>query len=70
MDWQEAAVAAIVGTAVVSLYRHLRGIFASPKRGGGASSCHGCGDECASEESGRPDAPPRSVSAGPTGTIH
>ena len=70
MDWQEAAVAAIVGTAVVSLYRHLRGIFASPKRGGGASSCHGCGDECASEESGRPAAPPRSVSAGPTGTIH
>ena len=31
MDWQEAAVAAIVGTAVVSLYRHLRGIFAAPR---------------------------------------
>ncbi len=53
MEWQEAAVAVIVGTAVVSLYRHLRGIFASPKSGGGASSCHGC-DDCASEEQGQP----------------
>ena len=70
MDWQEAAVAAIVGTAVVSLYRHLRGIFASPKRGGGASSCHGCGDECASEESGRPAAPARNTAPDLTGTIH
>lgn len=70
MGWQEAAVAAIVGTAVVSLYRHLRGIFATPKRGGGTSSCHGCGDECASEESGRPTAATRAVSADPTGAIH
>ena len=43
MDWQEAAVAVVVGSAVAALYRHLRGIFAAPKRGGGAS-CHGCGD--------------------------
>ena len=69
MNWQEVAVAAIVGTAVVSLYRHLHGIFATPKRGGG-TSCHGCGDECASEERGRPAAPARAVSADPTGTIH
>ena len=69
MDWQEAAVAVIVGTAVVSLYRHLRSIFAAPKRGGGAS-CHGCGDECASEESGRAAAPGRTASPGPAGTIH
>lgn len=69
MDWQEAAVAVIVGTAVVSLYRHLRGIFAPPKRGGGAS-CHGCGDECASEERGRPAGPARNVPPDLTGTIH
>ncbi len=68
MDWQEAAVAFIVGTAVLSLYRHLRGIFAPPKRGGGAS-CHGCGDECASEDSGQP-AGPRNVPPDLTGTIH
>ena len=70
MDWQEAAVAVIVGTAVVSLYRHLRGIFATPTGGGGASSCHGCGDECASEAGGRPAPPARPMSADPTGTIH
>ena len=70
MDWQEAAVALIVGTAVVSLYRHLRGIFAAPKRGGGASSCHGCGDECASEGSGQPAGLARNLPPGPTGTIH
>ena len=69
MDWQEAAVAVIVGTAVVSLYRHLRGIFAAPRRGG-AASCHGCGDECASEESGRAGAPPRKVAPDLTGTVH
>ena len=70
MGWQEAAVAAIVGTAVVSLYRHLRGIFATPKRGGGTSSCHACGDGCSSGESGQPAAPTRAVSADPTGAIH
>ena len=68
MDWQEAAVALIVGTAVVSLYRRLRGIFAAPKRGGAA--CHGCGDECASEGSGRPAAPARNVAPDLTGTVH
>ncbi len=70
MDWQEAAVAVIVGTAVVSLYRHLRGIFAAPKRGGGASSCHGCSDECASEGSVRPAGPARNVPPDLSGTIH
>ena len=53
MEWQEAAVVVIVGTAVVSLYRHMRGIFASPKSGAGASSCHGC-DDCGAEEQGQP----------------
>ncbi len=53
MDWQEAAVAAIVGTAVVSLYRHLRGIFAAP-RSRAKTSCHGCDDDCASEAGGQP----------------
>ena len=70
MDWQEAAVAAIVGTAVVSLYRHLRGIFAPPKRGGGTSSCHGCGDECGSEKGGPPASPARNAPPDLTGTIH
>ena len=69
MDWQEAAVAAIVGTAVVSLYRRLRSIFAAPKHGGGAS-CHGCGDGCGPEENGRPAEPARNVSPDLTGTIH
>ena len=50
MEWQEAAVAVIVGSAVVSLYRHLRGIFAMPRNGGGAS-CHGC-DDCADTGAG------------------
>ena len=69
MDWQEAAVAVIVGTAVVSLYRHMRRIFATPKSGSGAS-CHGCGDECASEESTQPAAQARNAAQNLTGTIH
>ena len=68
MDWQEAAVAAIVGAAVVSLYRHLSGIFATPKSGGGAS-CHGC-DDCASEEGNQPAASGRGVAPTMPGTIH
>lgn len=44
MDWQELAVTVIVAVAVVSLYRHLRGMFSMPKSGTGAS-CHGC-DDC------------------------
>ena len=44
MIWQELSVALIVGVAVVSLYRHLRGLLASA--GPGAQpSCHGC-DDC------------------------
>ena len=46
--WQEPVVALIVGLAVVSLYRHLRGMFSMPKPGGGAS-CHTCDDECDAE---------------------
>ncbi len=67
MDWQEAAVAAIVGTAVVSLYRHLRGIFAAPRSGG--ASCHGC-DDCGSEGDGRPAVSKRDSASPWTGTIH
>lgn len=46
MDWQEAAVAVIVGTAVVALYRRLRSIFAVSKSSGPA--CRGC-DDCGPE---------------------
>ena len=46
--WQEPVVALIVCLAVVSLYRHLRGMFSVPKTGGGAS-CHSCDDECEAE---------------------
>lgn len=48
MTWQDLAVAAIVGWAVVSLYRHLRGMLSVPpaaKAGGGGAACHGC-DDC------------------------
>ena len=69
MDWQEAAVAAIVGTAVVSLYRHLRGIFAAP-RSSGETSCHGCGDDCASEAGGQPAGPAPGSTPTWTGTAH
>ena len=53
MTWQDLAVAAIVGWAVVTLYRHLRGMLFVPAakttaKAGGAS-CHGC-DDCAEEE--------------------
>ena len=44
MDWQEAAVAFIVGGAVVALVRHLRGIFAPSPAAAGGDGCHGCGD--------------------------
>ncbi len=48
MSWQEPIVAVIVGWAVVSLYRHLRGMLVVPKSDSGAS-CHGC-DDCADAE--------------------
>ena len=51
MTWQELIVAAIVALAVVSLYRHLRGMLSVPKTGGGAS-CHSCDDECDAEVAG------------------
>ena len=66
MDWQEAAVAVIVGSAVAALYRHLRGIFAAPGSGGGAS-CHGCGD-CAPEDGGQPPAAGRGPARTAAGT--
>ena len=57
MTWQDLAVAAIVGWAVVTLYRHLRGmLFVSPAKTtakDGGASCHGC-DDCADEESASP----------------
>ena len=68
MDWQEAAVAAIVGTAVVSLYRHLRGIFAAP-RSSGKASCHGC-DDCAPEAGGQPARSEHGSTPTWTGTVH
>lgn len=61
VTWQDLAVAAIVGWAVVSLYRHLRGMLSVPpakaKAGGGGAACHSC-DDCAEEET----APPHPVS--------
>ena len=68
MDWQEAAVAAIVGTAVVSLYRHLRGIFAAP-RSKAKTSCHGC-DDCAPEAGGQPAGSEHRSTPTWTGTVH
>ena len=57
MTWQDLAVAAIVGWAVVTLYRHLRGmLFVSPAKTtakAGGASCHGC-DDCAEEETAAP----------------
>ena len=50
VTWQDLAVAAIVGWAVVSLYRHLRGMLTVPpaKAQAGGAACHGC-DDCAEE---------------------
>ena len=56
--WQEPVVALIVGIAVVSLYRHLRGMFAVSKPAGGAS-CHSCDDECEAESAD--DSSPRAT---------
>ena len=55
MTWQDLAVAAIVGWAVVTLYRHLRGMLFVPaaKTKAGGASCHSCGD-CAEEETASP----------------
>lgn len=41
MNWQEIVVAVVVSLAVVSLVRHLRGLFAETAPGS-QSSCHGC----------------------------
>ena len=59
VTWQDLAVAAIVGWAVVSLYRHLRGMLSVPpakaKAGGGGAACHGC-DDCGEEATQPPRA--------------
>ena len=44
--WQEVVAAAIVAGAVVSLYRHLRGMFGGPSPSGGGAGCHGCASDC------------------------
>ena len=46
--WQEGVAAVIVAAAVVSLYRHLRGLFgaARPGNGAAAAGCHGCAGDC------------------------
>ena len=44
MIWQELIVSLVVGLAVVSLYRHLRGMVRIAKPGS-EPSCHGC-DDC------------------------
>jgi|TARA_B110000014_G_scaffold239618_1_gene207188 hypothetical protein len=51
LNWQEAIVAVIVGGAVVSLYRHLRGMFATSQTSGDVS-CHGC-DDCGDDAASR-----------------
>ncbi|MYI74650.1 MAG: hypothetical protein F4057_04820 [Acidobacteria bacterium] len=57
MTWQDLAVAVIVGGAVVTLYRHLRGMLfvssAKTTAKAGGASCHGC-DDCAEEETAAP----------------
>ena len=47
MTWQEPVAAIIIGLAVVSLVRHLRGLFGNAGPDAEAS-CHGC-DDCATE---------------------
>ena len=55
MTWQDLAVAVIVGGAVVTLYRHLRGMLFVPpaKSKADGAGCHGC-DDCADEETAAP----------------
>ena len=57
VTWQDLAVFAIVGWAVVRLYRHLRGMLYVPaaktKATAGDASCHGC-DDCGDEKTAAP----------------
>ena len=57
MTWQDLAVFAIVGGAVVRLYRHLRGMLSVPpakaQADGAGASCHGC-DDCGDEKAPSP----------------
>ena len=49
MNWQEYAVGAIVGMAVFSLVKHLRGMLSLPSDDADMS-CHGC-DSCSEPSS-------------------
>ena len=44
--WQEAVAAVIVAAAVVSLYRHLRGMFGAASPSGSGAGCRGCAGDC------------------------
>ena len=52
MTWQELLVGAIVGLAVVSLYRHLRDLVGSAVSSS-TTSCHNC-DDCETEAATAP----------------
>ena len=64
MTWQEPIAALIVGLAVVSLYRHLRGLFGGANADSQAS-CHGC-DDCNSQPDPDPAARPLPSATGRT----
>ena len=69
MIWQEVTVALIIAWAVVSLYRHLRGLVGSAAPDGQAS-CHGC-DDCAAESDTAPADSPATAPLHPQSThIH
>ena len=57
MTWQEPIAALIVGLAVVSLYRHFRGLFGGGAKADSQASCHGC-DDCDSQPDPDPDPAP------------
>jgi len=69
MIWQEVTVALIIAWAVVSLYRHLRGLVGSAAPDAQAS-CHGC-DDCAAETDTAPSHQPATAPLQPESTqIH
>ena len=55
VTWQDVAVFAIVGWAVVRLYRHMRGMLTVPpaKAADSGAACHGC-DDCGDEKAAPP----------------
>lgn len=54
VTWQEPIVAIIVVLAVVSLYRHVRGMLGLD-RPSSQASCHGC-DSCSDGDESEPAA--------------